>query len=122
MSDPVLFNSVAPCMFVSDLNNSLSFYCDVLGFKKVHLEGDPPVYGTLHRDRSTIHLARDSTGAKLGSCSCYFYVSRVDSLYKHCLDRNVVITRRIEDSPYGMRDFICTDPDGNTISFGESIP
>ena len=33
----------------------------------------------------------------------------------------VRVTRAIEDSGYGMRDFTIADADGNNLGFGQSI-
>lgn len=33
----------------------------------------------------------------------------------------VSVTRSIENSGYGMRDFNVADPDGNNLSFGQPI-
>ena len=119
MSDKARFNSAAPCLSVRDMSRSLEFYQGVLGFETGHLEADPPVYATLHRDDVAIHLALDRDGNKAGSSSCCVFVTDVDALYEACVAAGAKISRKIEDSPYGLRDFNLSDPDGNVILFGE---
>ena len=121
MSDASRFNSAAPCLSVRDMLRSLEFYQRVLGFESGHLEADPPVYATLHRDDVAIHLALDRDGEKAGSNSCCVFVTNVDALYEACVAAGAKIARQIEDSPYGLRDFNLSDPDGNVILFGESV-
>ncbi len=119
MSDAARFNSAAPCLSVRDMSRSLEFYQRVLGCKPGHLEADPPVYATLHRDDVAIHLALDRDGDKAGTSRCCVFVTDVDALYEACVSAGAKITRKIEDSPYGLRDFNLSDPDGNVILFGE---
>lgn len=120
MSDAPRFNSAAPCLSVRDMSRSLEFYQRVLGCTPGHLEADPPVYATLHRDDVAIHLALDRHGDKAGTSSCCVFVTDVDALYETCVAAGAKISRRIEDSPYGLRDFSLSDPDGNVILLGES--
>ncbi|QDU11046.1 glyoxalase superfamily protein [Gimesia aquarii] len=119
MPDTARFNSAAPCLLVRDILRSLEFYKCVLGCEPGYLEADPPVYATLHRDDVTIHLALDRDGDKAGSNRCCVFVTNVDALYEACIAASAKITRKIEDSPYGLRDFNLSDPDGNEILFGE---
>lgn len=119
MSHPVKFNSAAPCLSVSDMARSLGFYRDILGFESGHLEGDPPVYATLHHDEVAIHLSLDRDGNKAGTSFCCVFVTGVDALYHACVSKGAKIARQIEDSPYGLRDFNLEDPDGNVVLFGE---
>lgn len=121
MSDAVRFHSAAPCLPVRDMLRSLEFYQRVLGFEPGHLEDDPPVYATLHADDVAIHLALDLDGDKAGSGSCCVFVSNVDALFEACVAAGAKITRELEDSPYGLRDFNLTDPDGNVLLFGEPV-
>lgn len=119
MSQTVRFNSAAPCLSVRDISRSLDFYQSVLGFVTGHLEGDPPVYATLHRDDVAIHLVLDRDGKQSGANGCCVFVDQVDAFYDECVAAGAQITRELEDSPYGLRDFNLADPDGNVILFGE---
>ena len=121
MSGTARFNSAAPCLLVRDMLRSLEFYHRVLGCEPGHLEADPPVYATLHRDDVAIHLALDRDGERAGSNSCCVFVTNMDALYEACVAAGASITRKIEDSPYGLRDFNLADPDGNVILFGEPV-
>ena len=48
-------------------------------------------------------------------------VDAADSLYAEFQQSGVQITRAIEDSSYGMRDFDIADADGNSLGFGQPI-
>lgn len=119
MSETVRFNSAAPCLSVRDMSCSLEFYRRVLGCEPGHLEADPPVYAILHRDDVAIHLTLDHDGEKTGANSCCVFGKNVNALYEACVAAGAKITREIEDSSYGLRDFSLSDPDGNVILFGE---
>ena len=118
------FTSAAPCLFVSDMHRSLTFYVETLGFITGHVEaqaGRAPVYVTLDRDGVSVHLARERGARKAGGGACCVFIENVDAFYRHCVDRGATIGRALEDSPYGLRDFNLRDPDGNEILFGEPI-
>jgi uncharacterized glyoxalase superfamily protein PhnB len=43
----------------------------------------------------------------------------VDALHDDLVARGANITRETMTHPYGMRDFIVTDPDGHQLIFGQ---
>jgi uncharacterized glyoxalase superfamily protein PhnB len=51
----------------------------------------------------------------------YLYVSDADALYAEYLGRNVRVVRPIEDSRYGLRDFVVEDDEGHRLVFGSPI-
>jgi hypothetical protein len=45
-----------------------------------------------------------------------------DALFELLRAQGVSIVRPIENSSYGLRDFVIADIDGNTLGIGEPIP
>ena len=54
--------------------------------------------------------------------SVYVYVDDPDALYARMLATHTPITRPIEDTDYGSREFSVTDPEGNGFAFGTYRP
>lgn len=119
MSEPVRMESISPTLPVQDVEAALAFYEQHLGFRRGLVAGNPPVYATMSRDGLSLHLARNAEHAGCGSC--WVILRGVDQFYEELTGAGVTVSRAIEDSSYGLRDFVIRDPDGNTMGLGEPI-
>ena len=118
-----MFKQVSPTLQVRDTRRALAFFESSLGFRctfKVHDDLHPEIpYAIVERDQVKIHLQLSDKGADLSAC--YVTVDGIDALYAELQKTGVRVTRAIEDSSYGMRDFNIADADGNTLGFGQPI-
>jgi catechol 2,3-dioxygenase-like lactoylglutathione lyase family enzyme len=132
----VTFVGTTPAMPSADVDRSIEFYRDVLGFEVAHHDGD---FAVLRRDGASITLwgATDETwrekldperpvcsGAEsfiAGTASFRVQVhGGVDELYAACNEREVVHPQaHIDDTWWGTREFAVLDPDGNLVSLYE---
>ncbi len=113
-----------PVLQVHDLNISLAFYCDTLGFASHGTWGAPPVFAIVQRGLVTIALdqSRDgSTPPPQQYWHAYIYVTDADALLAELKQRAVAIERDIETTEYGCRDFDIRDPDGHVLGLGHVI-
>jgi len=124
-----------PALPVRDLNQSIEFYRDTLGFKLVHQEGG---FAIFKRDEVEIHLwaASDEgwrtregsrpivSGAEsfiAGTASCRIEVEGVDELHAQLQPLGILHPNApLRDEWYGDREFGVLDPDKNLITFFES--
>jgi uncharacterized glyoxalase superfamily protein PhnB len=112
----------APVFPVRDMRKAIAYYQEALGFRPAYINQDgdgPPVYACMARDGVQIQIypRPDMTyGA-----GCTLFVRGVDAIYQEYRDKGVNITRDVENSPYGLREFCCKDLDGNQILIGEHI-
>ena len=107
----------ATVMPVRDLDASLRFYTDVLGFRQ---EFRFDSYAGVERDGCLIHLSlqgNPNTSAP-GSGTIYIFCDDVDSIYRAAVEQGAAVDGEPKDYPYGMRDFVALDPDANKLSFG----
>ncbi len=118
-----MLKQVSPTLQVRDMRRTLAFFEGSLGFRctfKIRDDLHPEIpYALVERDQVRIHLQVSDKGA--GLSACYVTVDDVDALYAEIQRANVPVTRSIEDSSYGMRDFNIADIDGNTLGFGQPI-
>ena len=110
-----------PVLKSGDYPRSRAFYVDVLGFGVVEEGGDPPRFGIFERDRSVLFVDawHGAPQPVAGAWDAYIHVSGLETLHAELEARGARITRPIEDTVYGMREFEVTDPDGNVLCFGE---
>lgn len=108
---------------VHDVRVSAAFYVDVLGFS---IAAEPPGWIFVSRDNCMIMLGEcpdDLPPAELG-CHSYFAYLRVDNAdawYAQCNVHDAECLGRIEDKPWGMREFGIRTPDGHRLMIGQMI-
>ncbi|MFD2874279.1 VOC family protein [Mucilaginibacter ximonensis] len=113
--------SIAIVVHVTDLEASLSYYIDVLGFTMDFRFGD---YAGLLLDDVLIHLSGpNNEGQKKPPGGAHFCIdlNEIDDYYQLLQRKGTNITVAMADRIYGIRDFAVDDPDGNTIVFGMAI-
>jgi catechol 2,3-dioxygenase-like lactoylglutathione lyase family enzyme len=124
----MVLTSVSPVLLVSDLDRSVAYFTDKLGFK-CEVYGDPPNFGAATRDSATILLALTHEAERIvphwhiveNMWNVYVRVDDVDRLYAEVQERGAPIDYTIYDAPHGFREFGVQDPDGHDIAFGQPI-
>jgi len=121
MSHRASLSYVAPVFRVSDLDRSISFYREQLGFQLDFCYDN--FYASVHRDGCYIHLncsppaARDQAALEraehLDACSV---VSAVEPLAEEFAAAGAAFSVPLRTMPYGT-EFYVRDPDGYIIGF-----
>ena len=129
------FADVTPNLVVSDLDRSLAFYRDVLGFTvftTVHEQtspgaGEPLAFAWMQRDTVNVFLNSEAASkmkASAGSGMLFITLeaadiaSGIDALFAAVKDR-APVKMPLTDQFYGMREFTITDPDGYVVIFAQ---
>ena len=98
-----------------------AYYIDQLGFE---IFGDYPDYLMVQKESIQIHFflfpdlnARENYG------QVYIRTSDIDKLYQSLIDNNVAIhpNGHLHAKPWGQKEFSLVDPDGNLLTFGQSM-
>lgn len=117
----VAFGRTAPTVQVSDMDRALKFYCEVLGMTKTFENSSPVGFVVLARDKADIHLSL-APGHKGSTANVlHLIVEDAMALHDHLEASGARIIKGLRDQEYGLRDFICADPDGNRIDIGQPI-
>ena len=120
----------APILLVSDMQVSLSYYRDQLGFSDGEsLHGDPPSFAILRRGPVHIMLAHAPEGTTITpnwqlrekTSTVYVWVNDARAIYDEFLKKGVEIDFTLYEAPHGCLEFGVSDPDGHDISFGEVL-
>jgi lactoylglutathione lyase len=126
------FQSLTPNLVVSDIDRSLSFYRDLLGFSVVTTvpELEPFVFIWLRTGDVQIFLnAQPAAAAEYpelarkvvsGSWTMFIVTDAVDDLHTS-LSGKARVVMPLETKFYGMREFAIADPDGFVITFAEKV-
>lgn len=114
--------SVDPVFVVADIERSLRWYGDFLGLRAIHVAGEKPAaYAVLKRDSVCLHLLRKSEDERgLGApAQAQFRIDRgVDELFGQMKEKGATVLQPPADQPWGHRDFMVADPDGNIVWIG----
>ena len=122
-----MIRQIAPLFFTTDLQATLDYYRDKLGFACVGTWHDPPVYAIVARDQHAIHfrLAAPPTPnpAKYADelLDAYLFVEDSDALYAEYASRGVEFTRALSNMPWQSREFVVKDCDGRLLAFGANV-
>jgi catechol 2,3-dioxygenase-like lactoylglutathione lyase family enzyme len=115
--------SLAPQFLVDDLERSIAYYRDKLGFEFGTPYGG--FYAIGHRDGLELHLkcapkhaAERRHRRDHQHLDASAGVDGIQAFYQQCVARGVVITRPLADTDWGTKDFYIEDPDGYIICFG----
>lgn len=111
------FLQAAPCFAARDVDALAGFYSRVLGFTERYRS---PVYIVLAHGDAQLHLFPQREGKHAGQGTAYFFVQGIDDLHAACQAGAKVIDA-LKDQPYGLRDFLLEDPEGNRVGIAERL-
>jgi len=127
---PYQLSSLTPNLIVSDVERSLAFYRDVLGFTVTQTVPDasPLVFAIVRSGPVEVYLNAPGPAVAEypafkdrpigGTLTLFIRVAGIRAAYAELKGRvNVVMP--LEKKWYGPTEFACTDPDGYVITFAE---
>jgi catechol 2,3-dioxygenase-like lactoylglutathione lyase family enzyme len=134
MSDPSAQTTIRPVitavaaeLFVSDIQRSCDFFTRKLGFTVVYVYGEPPFYGQVKRDAARLnlkHMDRPVIDPQLRDreqlLSADMGVDTADEikqLYLEFQAAGVEFQQTLMRQPWGAKNFVVKDPDGNLLLF-----
>jgi len=112
---------ISPMLATADMDATLEFYQQVLGFSPVM---HSPDYSIVQRDGLTIHFQRAADEETLQCMrkhtEIYIEVRGIREMWKHVQTfRGRFKTRDLFDRDYGMTEFHIVDPGGVLVFVGE---
>jgi catechol 2,3-dioxygenase-like lactoylglutathione lyase family enzyme len=122
------FISVAlPQLFVADISAACAFFTGKLGFSTVFTYGEPPYYAEVKRDVARLNLRcigkavidpdlRDHQEL-LSATLLVATAAEIEQLAFEFREAGVTFVQAPANKPWGARDFIINDIDGNLLLF-----
>src|SRR5271166_3234726 len=119
--------SAEPQLFVTDINRSCEFFCEKLGFSLVFSYGKPPYYAQVGRDVARLNLRcverpviESTVRDREELLSVSLTVATADEiklLFLEFQSAGVAFHQTLKKQPWGARNFVVKDPDGNLLLF-----
>ena len=131
-TQPSIFKKLTPNLLVANVERSLAFYEDVLGFQRGFTVPDQSPFAFASVTGGPVEIfVNDAAGAikeypafggkPLGTTgTMYIEVDGVQALHDR-LKAVTPIVMPIVTQFYGMREFAIEDPDGYVITFAERV-
>jgi catechol 2,3-dioxygenase-like lactoylglutathione lyase family enzyme len=108
--------AATPILRVADLDVSVAYYVDRLGFE---LQWRSEPVASVGRDRASLMLSAGDQGHT--GTWLWIPVSDVDELYAECRERGALLRHPPANYPWGSRECQITDPDGHVLRFGADL-
>ncbi|HMG88340.1 MAG TPA: VOC family protein [Terracidiphilus sp.] len=108
---------LAPELPSANLDDALTYYERKLGFEVV-MRLPENEYAIVERDGVAIHLFANSV-TKPTAVGVHIFTPDLDQLFAELQATGATITQKIEQKPWGNRDFRVRDEFGNELKFTE---
>ena len=116
-----------PQLFVTDIKRSCEFFQQKLGFSLVFSYGKPPYFAQVARDAARLNLRRveqpviQSRGRDreelLSVSMTVATADEIKLLFLEFQSAGVAFRQTLKKQPWGAKNFIVKDPDGNLLLF-----
>ena len=113
------FGRVAPTIPVTDIDHALRFYRDVLGFNVAFTNGDPVSFLVIQQGDSELHLKVQPD--QVGTVHVHLMVDDLDGIHEALQQAGISIGQPPTVQPWGLRDLVVADPDGNSFEIAEPV-
>ena len=116
-----------PQLFVTDMQRSCEFFREKLAFSLVFSYGDPPYYAQVARDAARLNLRcvqrqviQSMVRSREELLSVSMTVATADEvklLFLEFRSAGVAFHQTLKKQPWGAKNFVVKDPDGNLLLF-----
>jgi len=122
--------AISPSFIVSNVDGTIAFYRDKLGFETRFLAPDQnPFFAIIGRDGAQIFVKSQGGVTPLPNherhphlrLDAFVYAPYPDALAAEFADHGAVFSVPLKDTHDGLRGFEITDPDGYVLFFGRPI-
>jgi catechol 2,3-dioxygenase-like lactoylglutathione lyase family enzyme len=122
--------SAEPQLFVTDVERSCEFFCKKLSFSLVFSYGSPPYYAQVGRDgarlnlrcvgRAVIDSMMRNREELLSASMTVATADEIKLLFLEFQSAGVTFHQTLKRQPWGAKNFVVKDPDGNLLLFAGS--
>jgi catechol 2,3-dioxygenase-like lactoylglutathione lyase family enzyme len=123
---PPKLSAISPSFIAADIDRTIAFYSDKLGFEVRFREKDAPWFALLGRDGAQIFFKSEGGIAPVPNHSrhehlrwdAFIYVQDPDALAAEFTAKGVTFTSPLDATTDGLRGFELSDPNGYILFFG----
>jgi len=113
------FEKSNPILYSEDIERSLAYYTEVLGFEEKWSWGNPPDFGGVMKDDVEIFFCLKNQGNP--GTWLALMVDNVDEYYERIKIKGAKIVAPPLNKEWNMREMCVEDPDGHMLRIGHPI-
>lgn len=119
--------AISPFFIVSEIERTIAFYCEKLGFETTYREpAQNPFSAIIRRGGAQLFIKSEGNVAPVPNSTrhrhlrwdAFIYVQDPDALAAEFADHGATFSVPLKDTSDGLRGFEITDPDGYVLFFG----
>ena len=116
------FQAATPILDVASVEASIEHYTSKLGFTASWdwPEDDDKTFAAVSNGAVTVFLAE--TEGTIDPTWVFFDVNSADHVHAAYVEAGATIVEAPNDKPWGSREFLATDPDGNVLRIASPLP
>jgi catechol 2,3-dioxygenase-like lactoylglutathione lyase family enzyme len=120
------YSHCIPFLPVRDLEETIDFYKNILGFTNEWYWGDPPTDAGISRDGLSLFFVKNRTHTEMINNAAQrlelcLFVSNVEEIYHELRKKDITIQRELSSMPWNIREFSILDNNGYLLRIGEYI-
>jgi len=122
-----MIRQIVPVFFTTDIQRTIAFYKEQLGFEVLGTWQDPPVYAIIARNGHAIHFRCEEPPKANPEkyteelLDAYVHVEDADALYAEFMAKGLEFSRQLGNMPWQSREFVVKDCDGRLLAFGSDV-
>ncbi len=117
-----VFSHVEPVLAVKDINATIQYWKNVLGFQEQWTWGEPPTVGAVSWQKIHVQFIFNPALADLSvGNSLWIRVRHIDALYEIHRHNGAEIVKPLENEAWGMAQYIVRDNNGYYLIFADVI-
>lgn len=119
-------HSAVPVIATNDIQKSVAFYTDVLGFDFDYIFGEPPVFGGVKSGDVEIYFTHSPDYSNLIKTKhltpeIFIWVPEATDLFQQHVANGAEIFEEISDRPWGARQYVVRDINGYHLKFAQPL-
>jgi uncharacterized glyoxalase superfamily protein PhnB len=117
-------HSTVPVIATDNIDKTLVYYIEILGFDFDFKYGDPPVYAGVRSGEAEIYFTHSPellNAIKNLNPDVFIWVPDADRLYHEHKAKSAEIIETIENRPWGARQYVVRDINGYHLKFAQPL-
>lgn len=114
-------NKSYPCIKVCDIETTIDWYVDFLGFQCVYKSSiKHPDFALLEKEQQKVYLLKNDNRESYASNIIIFETSELEAEYDAVENRGVIVVQPIQEGMFGGNEFVIKDYEDNKIIYRQN--
>jgi len=114
-------NNSYPCIWLCDIETSIDWYADFLGFKCTYKSSiKNPEFAVIENEKSKIYIILTDNPDRYASNTIIIETDDIEKTFETLEAAGALILQSVEDGLFGEKEFIIKDYEDNKIIYHQS--